>query len=107
MRVLKFIVEGQNLKQDPECDFSGIVPGTENYLKAQFIFSPEWNSTNKVAAFWSRFGKEYPPQVIENGITCYIPSEALASKYYKVQVIGKKPDGTVITTNKLEICQGG
>lgn len=28
MRTLKFIVEGQAIKQDPNCDFSGLIPGT-------------------------------------------------------------------------------
>lgn len=107
MRVLNFIVDGQILKQDPNCDFSGMVPGTNNYVRAKFYFSPEWKTMSKVAAFWSRFGKEYPPKLIENGTTCDIPTEALESKYFKIQVIGKKSDGTTITTNKLEICQNG
>ena len=39
MRTLKFIVDGQILRQDPTCDFSNIVPGTEGYLIAEFAFS--------------------------------------------------------------------
>ena len=108
MRVLNFIVDGQILKQDPNCDFSNMVPGSDKYIKAKFDFSPEWQTVTKVAAFWSRMGTEYPPQLIENnGVACYIPAEALESKYYKIQVIGKKQDGTTIKTNKLEICQNG
>lgn len=106
MRTLKFIVDGQILKQDPECDFSGLVPGSENYLKAKFAFSPEWRSCAKVAAFWSRLGAEYPPQSLRDG-ECIIPAEALESKYFKIQVIGKRTDGFRIKTNKLEICQNG
>ena len=40
MRTLKFIVEGQIIKQDPSCDFTNLVPGTEGYLRAEFSFSP-------------------------------------------------------------------
>lgn len=38
MRTLKFIVEAQNIKEDPNCDFSGLVKGTKGYLYAEFIF---------------------------------------------------------------------
>lgn len=107
MRLLNFIVDGQILKQDPECDFSNMVPGSDKYIKAHFEFSQEWKSTNKVAAFFSRLGVEYPPQLIDSGLSCYIPVEALKTKYYKIQVYGKKPDGTTIITNELEICQNG
>lgn len=107
MRTLSFIVDGQSLKPDPECDFSGIVPGTEKYLKAQFKFSHDWDDCVKVAAFWSRFGKEYPAQVLSDGSSCVIPSEALKSKYFKIRVIGKRKDGFRIKTNKIEICQDG
>ena len=43
MRILKFVVENQKIKQDPSCDFSGLVAGTEGYLKAEFVFSKEWD----------------------------------------------------------------
>lgn len=107
MRTLNFIVDGQSLKPDPSCDFSGMVPGTEKYLQAKFAFSSEWKNCVKVAGFWSRLGEEYPPQTLKDGKVCVIPSEALESKYFKIQVIGKRKDGFRLTTNKLEICQNG
>lgn len=107
MRTLNFIAEGQILKPDPNCDFSGLVPGSERYLKARFTFSPEWKNTTRVVAFWSRMGEEYPPQKLVDGVSCYIPKEALESKYFKIQVIGKRKDGFRIKTNKYEICQDG
>lgn len=107
MRTLSFIVEGQILKPDPECDFSGIVPGTEKYLQAKFKFSDEWKNAVKVAGFWSRLGEEYPPQKLRDGNKCVIPAEALKSKYFKIRVIGKRKDGFRLMTNKLEICQNG
>ena len=49
MRTLKFAVNAQRITSDPNCDFSGIVPGTAGYLKAHFSFSPEWSGMVKVA----------------------------------------------------------
>lgn len=106
MRTLKFIVEGQVLKPDPNCDFSGLVPGSEKYLRAKFDCSSEWNNCVKVAGFWSRLGNEYPPQVLTDN-ACDIPADALGSKYFKIQLIGKRKDGFKLQTNKLEICQNG
>ena len=41
MRTLKFKVDGQIITKHPDCDFSNLVPGTEGYLRAEFIFSDE------------------------------------------------------------------
>ena len=105
MRTLKFVVEGQNISLDPNCDFSGLVPGTEGYLEAQFSFSPEWNGCAKVAAFFSSLGREFTPQVI-NGTSCIIPPEALEKSVFKVQVIGKK-DNYTLRTNRIIVHQRG
>lgn len=99
MRTLKFIVEGSVIKPDPECDFSGLVPG----IQAEFTFSKEWASIPKVIAFYSRLGNEYPPQALMNGKTCAIPIEAFNKRCFKVQVLGKNG----LVTNRLEVCQKG
>jgi hypothetical protein len=106
MRTLKFIVDGQSIKQNPSCDFSGLVPGTEGYLKAEFIFSADWNDTVKVAGFFSNMGKEYEPQILKDGKTCMIPAEALRNRIFKVQVIGKRGDYKILT-NKVTVSQNG
>lgn len=106
MRTLKFIVDRQTITQDPNCDFSGLIPGTAEYLKAEFIFSPEWNDCVKVAAFYSRLGREYPPQVLTDGKSCYIPADALKKRTFKIQVIGKRGDYKILT-NKVEVSQNG
>lgn len=103
MRTLKFIVEGQTIKPDPECDFSGLVPGTDGYLLAEFVFSNEWASVPKVVAFYSRLGNEYQPQALMNGNHCMIPKEALRKRIFKIQVLGKNG----LVTNRLEIDQKG
>ena len=105
MRTLRFVVEGQNISLDPNCDVSGLVPGTSGYLEAEFVFSSEWDGCTKVAAFFSNLGREFSPQVI-NGSTCVIPSEALEKSVFKVQVIGKKGNYN-IRTNRVIVQQRG
>lgn len=107
MRTLKFIVNGQTIERDPKCDFGGLFPGTENYIRLEFSFSPEWNGYAKVASFYSMFGREYEPQVLKDGISCMVPAKALARRSYKVQIIGKRSDGTTITTEKVTVHQNG
>lgn len=108
MRILNFIIDGQIIKQDPNCDFDNLVPGTEGYLLASFTFSKEWVGHAKVATFWSIMGREYPPQLLTDGKTCVIPAEALKRRVFKVQVIGKDPcTGTRLMTNKVAVSQNG
>ena len=106
MRTLKFIVEGQIIRQDPSCDFTNLVPGSEGYLQAEFSFTPEWTDCVKVAGFYSAMGKEYPPQVLHNGKTCVIPSEALKRQIFKIRVVGRK-DNLKLATNKVAVSQNG
>lgn len=111
MRVLKFIVDGQIIRQDPNCNFEDLVPGTEGYLQCEFSFSPEWDKVVKVAGFWSKDRRnivECEPQWLEKGRTCMIPAEALKSKRFLIQVLGKHiGTGAIITTNKIEVIQTG
>ena len=106
MRSLKFIVDGQSLMPDPSCDFDGLVPGTDGYLKAEFTFSEEWNNRVKIASFFSVFGKEYIPQVLKDGKSCTIPNEALLRREFRVMITGRDNNST-IKTNKLAVCQNG
>ena len=106
MRTLKFVVEGQIIKQDPNCDFTNLVPGTEGYLRAEFSFSPEWKGCAKVASFWSAVGDEYPPQVLADGKSCLIPAEATQRYAFKVGVVGKS-GMTRLTTNTVIVKQNG
>lgn len=111
MRTLRFIVDGETIKQDPTCDFSDLFPGKNPNVLAEFAFSSDWEGANKVAAFWSILDKEYEPQVIEDDATCVIPSEALAKASFKIQVLGKKKKSrhntNMLSTNKLTIRQTG
>lgn len=106
MRTLKFIVDDQILRQDPNCDFSNLIPGTNGYLVAEFSFSKTWEGVSKVAAFYSPLGREYPPRLLADGRTCVIPFEALEKRVFTIQVIGKKGESK-LTTNKLAVRQDG
>lgn len=106
MRTLRFIIDDQIIRADPTCDFSGLVPGSEGQLKAEFLFSREWDGCFKVAAFYSPLGREYTPQVLEDGKSCIIPAEALEKRYFKIQVIGRRVE-TRLKTNKIEVYQNG
>lgn len=107
MRTLRFIVDKQVISQDHNCDFSGLIPGTKGYLQAEFIFSQEWKDCVKVAAFYSRMGKEYPPQALDNNNMCVIPEEALAKSVFSIRILGKTKDNLRLTTNKIQVFQNG
>lgn len=108
MRTLKFIVNDQIIEQDPRCNFDNLVPGSEGYFKAEFSFSPHWDGFVKAATFWSLLGKEYQPQILKDGKSCIIPTEALKKKTFKIQVIGKRGDSQMkLLTNKVAVCQTG
>lgn len=106
LRTLRFIVDDLLIKQDPNCDFTGLVPGSRGYLQAEFEFSKEWNECAKVAAFYSRFGRELGHAVLEDGKTCIIPEEALKRKMFEVRVFGTNGD-VVLPTNKVMVNQNG
>lgn len=102
MRVLRFIVNGQKLQKDPECDFSGLVAGSSKWLQAEFVFSPEWDVRQKAASFYSQF-QEYPVMLDGNN-KCMIPDEAVAIGTFYVSVTGK--DGnSMIPTNMYAVYQ--
>ena len=105
MRTLRFIVDGQTIKQDPTCDFSGLFLNKDSDVCAEFIFSSEWNDKIKVAAFWSMLDREYEPQALDNN-TCIIPVEAFTRASFKIQVLGIRGRER-LTTNKLVVLQTG
>lgn len=107
MRTLRFLVNGQVIAPDPTCNFKGLFPGSNDELRAEFVFSPEWNNLTKVAAFWSITGKEFTPQVLENNL-CKIPKEASDRVAFKLKILGKKkfPPAT-LETDELTVYQEG
>ena len=105
IRTLKFIVNGQIIEKDPKCDFSNLIPGTEQYLKLEFSFSSEWNGYDKVVQF-KRFRKEFSPQVLVDGKSCLIPADAANQKMFNIKVLGRKGK-TKLNTNSVLVVQDG
>lgn len=101
MRLLVFNVDSQRIQKDPNCDFSNIVAGTNNYLRAKFTFSDEWRDCVKAVSFW-RGEKEYA--VLLNNDECDIPPEALVGATFRVSVTGQR-NGCFIPTNKILVRQ--
>lgn len=101
MRVLQFLIRQQNVRKDPECDFSGLVSGSEGYLQARFLYSKEWDGCAVAAVFSSVDGAEAVPVV--NG-ECAVPKKILKKKRWWVYVVGVK-DNYRIATNKVEVMQ--
>lgn len=106
MRTLRFVVRDELLEQDPSCDFSGLFPGKNPDIRAEFVFSPEWNDRIKVIAFWSIMGSEYPPQLLDEDNCCRIPIEALMRPVFKLQVLGKRGKAR-FETNTISVYQKG
>ena len=106
MRTLRFLVTKDIIAEDPSCDFTGLFPGPDQRITAEFIFSPEWDNRIKVAAFYSVLDTEYPPQIIDEENRCMIPPEALNSPAFRMQVLGSYY-GLAFETNKLTVYQRG
>ena len=103
MRTLEFDVQKQRLTKKSDCDFSGLVAGSQNYLEAKFNFSDEWNAcTTKVASFWNNDEESAVFLNAEN--KCIIPDEALTSDKFYVSVIGVNSSYR-IGTNRSKVKQ--
>lgn len=100
-RKLRFIVDGQEIRKDPTCDFSNIVANSKGYLIASFTFLKDWNGMQKVGLFY-KYGKEYAEKIVNN--ECAIPAEALTHTNFQVSVCGVKGN-TQVFTNKVTIEQ--
>ena len=106
MRVLVFNVKGQTIQPNSLSEISGLVAGTSGYIKAKFLFSEDWNGCAKVAGFFLKDNTEFPPCVLDNDNSCFIPEEILKYHEFSIKVYGKK-NGYVITTRPINIKQYG
>lgn len=105
MRILKFIINSQQISPDPSCDFSCIVPGTAGWLKVHFSFSAEWSGMVKVAEF-RKYACDSPvPIPIVHG-ECMVPAEVTGGKSWLVKVIGKRGD-VILPTGNCKVEQEG
>ena len=106
MRTLVFNVKNQIIQKDHSCDFSGLVADTSGYLRAKFILSDAWNNCAKVAGFFSKDDKEFPPCILYEDNSCEIPAEVLKHHEFKIRLYGRRKDYT-ITTQPITIKQYG
>lgn len=102
MRVLKFKADGQRIKKQADCDFSGLVAGSVGYLRAKFTFSDEWANCKKAASFW--IGEKEYPALLDDEDSCVIPTEVLIGEMFEVSVLGVKPYYK-INTGKTKVRQ--
>ena len=105
MRTLRFIVNAQKISPDPNCDFSGLIPGTSGYLKTAFSFSSDWTGMAKVAEFRKYTCDDSVSVPIING-ECMVPAKVTAGKAWYIKVIGKKGD-VIIPTENCRVRQEG
>lgn len=72
-----------------------------NYLRCSFIFTtPDWDGAEKTAYFLGTDGKHYSAILKNNA--CLVPWEATQEcGRLHMSLTGCKPDGTVITTEKI------
>lgn len=104
MRTLRFIVDGQNLKKAPDCDFTKLVRGSHGYLECRFSFSREWMDC-KIAVSFFHLGKEVDAVLLEKDY-CTIPDNIADLPDFSIKLTGVR--GTYrITSCKLPIRQEG
>lgn len=96
MRTLSFKVDGQRIKKQANCDFSGLVAGSMGYLRAKFTFSEDWLGCKKAASFW--VGDKEHPALLDDDDSCMIPPEALVGELFKVSVVGVSPNYKIVTS---------
>ena len=94
-RVLSFVVEGQNIKKDEFCDFTGLVSGTKGYYTAKFRFDKTWDDYKKIVVFRNREVTKYVPLT---ELACDIPDEIVDAMTFYVSVIGILGDVSLPTT---------
>ena len=90
---LRFNVESQHLTRT---DRSIVVARSENYLKAKFDFSPDWDGVTKTGVF-TNGGRVY--NVILDNDECFVPTEVIRKGCFTVSVFG----GNLITADVVTI----
>ena len=82
-----------------------VVSRSQDYLKAQFVFTEDWENTQKIAQF-VRDDLKYNI-MLDSDNTCLVPWELIVTKgSFSVTVWGNNypnKDNIIITTNKLDI----
>lgn len=100
--IIKFNVQEQTL--GTSCH-SAIISRSQDYLKAEFCFSTDWNNAIRIAQF-VRDDLKYNI-MLDSDNTCFVPWELLTSQgTFTVTVWANNypnQDNLIITTNKVSI----
>lgn len=106
MRKLNFRVTGQKIEKAG--DFSNLVPGSCDYIQAEFEFDAEWSGMFKIAEFRriNLSDSECWPVRISNN-RCTVPAEVLSGNKWYINVIGQSREGIRIPTGRVEVRQDG
>lgn len=100
--IIKFNVQEQTL--GASCH-SAIISRSQDYLKAEFCFSTDWNNAIRIAQF-VRDDLKYNI-MLDSDNTCFVPWELLTSQgTFTVTVWANNypnQDNLIITTNKVSI----
>jgi hypothetical protein len=106
MRELVFDVDQQRLKRNPDCNFEGIVAGSEGYLKLKFNFlGDDWDNCVKIASFIApAIDGDIGVKLDTETNTCLVPPEASMCDEFAVSLVGAKLDYK-IPTNYIRIKQ--
>lgn len=100
--IIKFNVQEQTL--GASCH-SAIISRSQDYLKAEFCFSTDWNNAIRIAQF-VRDDLKYNI-ILDSDNTCFVPWELLTSQgTFTVTVWANNypnQDNLIITTNKVSI----
>lgn len=100
MRELKFNVKGQTLEKDPNCDFDGLIMGSNNYICLVFNFSDEWKEARRAIEFTAgNMNKFYE---IDSAVI--LPEEITVKPYFKITLHAVSGD-TQFKTNSVLIRQ--
>lgn len=67
---------------------------------AKFKFSKEWDGLVKVAKF-TRGYTEFEPRVLQQGVECIIPTDALNGSFFRISVLGRSKTKNIITNKTI------
>lgn len=96
--MLVFQIIDQTLER---LDSFHVVGNSQNYLKAHFVFSEDWEGFTRTVVFTGRDGKSYST-MLDDSNTCVVPWEVLTRDRFYIAVRGDM-GGDLLTTNQVTI----
>lgn len=101
MRKLRFMAEGMALSRVSPT--TGIVAGSEGYLRAEFDLSEDYEGCRVYATFRGDSGGEWAERVVDG--SCGVPTEVTGGRAWGVSLTAVS-DGFRLDTNEVTVRQG-